>query len=74
MTDQKDIKKFLRLAIECIGEKMQRLSFDANLYEKGLSETPNSRRSHERYTELAKAMEYLEELQRGITGLPLFDR
>ena len=70
----KDVKKYCKLACECIGKEMQKLAFDANLFENGMSDSSRSKRSHEKYTELAEALQYFEELQKGTGGLPLFNQ
>jgi hypothetical protein len=70
----KDVKKYCKLACECIGKEMQKLAFDANLYKNGMSDTPHSKRSHEKYIELAAALQYFEDLQKGTGGLPLFNQ
>lgn len=72
-TSQRDAKKHLKLAIECIGKEMQKHAFDANLFNTGV-DTPHTRRSHERYIKLVDALKYLEELQHGSTWLPMFDK
>ena len=67
------VKKFAKIACECIGKEMRKLSIDANLYKFNVDRGPHFENAHKKYVELAEAYAFFEQMQSGGTGLPLFD-
>lgn len=67
----KQIKKFVKIAVECIKKERQKFAFDANLYKKGI-DAPRTQMSHDSYVKLDEAASFFEAVATGAVTLPMF--
>jgi len=65
------LNKAINLAIECVRSSIKQTNFDANLFDKGLSDTPHAQKCSERRKMLLEVIQTLEDNMVDSCSMPI---